>query len=672
MNAIEIHSLSYSYKTDKQEHRVLDSLSLSIAKGELVAIKGSSGSGKSTLLYLLGTLLKPDSGSIKINGIDITKINESQAAQLRANSLGFIFQQFHLIPHFKSIDNILLKSHYPLGTKKSQSTVVNNCLGLLKRVGLKDHAHKKPNQLSGGQQQRVAITRAISSDPEIIFADEPTGSLDSKTSKGIVEILKEINTRGKTVIIITHDQSIADQCGRVISIKDGKIVEDIQSETPVTREVIESNDLKKIKKSPKVSLIKYIYSLCMMSMGGLAQQKTRSALTMIGVIIGIAAVLSMLTLARHTKTTILKSYESLGVNKISVGGNPNWRLEATDIVPVKFDSFNYKSDISPLKKIFPSIELISPILRQWGATAVYGGLELSDAKPIGANQDFFAINNKNLLIGNIFNNYHITNNRNVCVIGFEVANKLFSNTNPIDKIVQLKEGDSNYTCRVIGVMDSQQSNKDWEKLDNQIIMPFTYLATVTDWWNSKIRNFAINLETSTDIEQTGKSIKGYFEKKYGKSGRFHIDQDSVLVAQVKKFLSIFSLLLGAIAFLSLLIGGVGITNMMLASLAERLREIGIRRSLGATPNDIKNQFLFESFILTFIAGILGLILGFFTYELILYLADKATDKLEFVWTFDYFAILVSFVSIFVIGLLSGLIPAMKAKRLEVIDCLRSE
>ena len=224
---IDVKDVYKIYNPGEDEVHALDGVSLTIDRGEFVAIIGQSGSGKSTLMNMLGLLDVCTSGSYELDGVDVSTMTDDQLSEIRNKEIGFIFQGFNLIPSLTAQANVELPLVYR-GVKAEQRHELSE--SALKRVGLEKRMHHLPNQMSGGQQQRVAIARAVAAKPPVILADEPTGNLDSRSGKEVMQILHELHKEGRTVILITHDNGIAEEAERVIRIQDGKIVEDYKNE----------------------------------------------------------------------------------------------------------------------------------------------------------------------------------------------------------------------------------------------------------------------------------------------------------------------------------------------------------------------------------------------------------------------------------------------------------
>ena len=222
---IKLKNVKKTFTLGDEEIKAIDDVTLHIKKGEFVSIIGPSGSGKSTLMNILGLLDVPDSGSYELDGIDVSKAKENELARIRNNKIGFIFQQFNLLGKMTALENVVVPLIYQGKTNEEAREIAYE---LLDKVGLIGRENHIPTKLSGGQQQRVAIARALACNPEIILADEPTGALDSKTSVDIMDKLEELNEKGQTVIIITHDINVAKRAKRIVRISDGKLYEEVE------------------------------------------------------------------------------------------------------------------------------------------------------------------------------------------------------------------------------------------------------------------------------------------------------------------------------------------------------------------------------------------------------------------------------------------------------------
>lgn len=672
MAIISAQQVCYAYPTADGPLPILKDLDLSIDVGEFVAIQGPSGSGKSTLLHLLGCMQQADSGRLLIEGQDVSELSKTQLAYLRNQKLGFVFQNFQFLNKLTVLENILLPTQYPVESQQTSSADQQKALELAAYLGLEDRLHYYPNALSRGQQQRVAIARALIRGSRILLADEPTGNLDSQSTRRILQLFKQLNQeQGITIIMITHDAEVAAVTDKVYYFNDGRIeksTENTQANSLGTTQKLPP--LVNPPEQPSASPF-WLMKLFPLAVKNIWSYKVRSMLTMLGIVIGIAAVLAMSTLGNFTKEKVLDSYATLGVNTLVIQGHPNWQLSATDRFPVKYNFFDLKYDLDPLLRLFPEVRNISPILYAWRSEVSYGGRRVSKGSNIlGVNEHYLAITQRRLLAGNNFSQYHIANEHNVCILGFNMAEQLFINTDPLGKMVQVKQDDNYLNCKVIGVLEYVRSNEEALDQNLWLILPYTSFRNVMPY--RRLQHFIVELAPRSDIEQVGNAIKGYFSEKYGVSGDFNIGADGALLQQMQNFLSLFSLLLIIMSMISLTVGGIGISNMMLVSVSERIKEIGLHKALGATDRSVRMQFLIEALILCCLAGITGLILGFICYQSVIYGAAQFFEALSYEWVFNISAMVLSVASMIIVGVISGLLPAFKAESLQIVEALRQD
>ncbi|MGZ3723119.1 MAG: ABC transporter permease, partial [Bdellovibrionales bacterium] len=493
----------------------------------------------------------------------------------------------------------------------------------------------------------------------------------SKTSTEILRLLRELNAKGKTVVIITHDPEVAEACDRVIWIRDGKVQSGDGAVSAAPMLAGGGKSLPKLKRLDWWTLLRESGPRAWQN---LQRNKMRSLLTMLGVVVGVASILAMLTLGTFTKEKILQSYATLGINTLVFQANPNWSMKAVDQPANIFSALNLMRDVWPLKTVFPEINKLSPSYASYNHSAIYGGRSLeNEVSVLGVSDDFFGITRREMAIGSPIRDFHVRNQSSVCVIGFELAQRLFQRQKPLGESIQVVIDEQTFSCVVIGVAKPTFSKDTRRDPDKQVILPYTYFDSLPFYWYyHQLRSLMMEVDPNQDIEMTGKKIQGFFEKRYSKSGIFRASSDSVLVAQMKRFLNLFTLLLVSIAALSLIVGGMGITNMMLVSVNERFREIGLRKAMGASDSAIRQLFFAESLLLCGGAGLIGVAIGFFSYEGLIYLGSKVISDLKFEWVFNPMAFLISFVAILITGVLSGLGPALRAEKLQVIEALRSE
>ncbi len=689
---IKLENVHFSYRSalrfdkpapaDDGENEILNGINLEIRRGEMVALQGPSGSGKSTLFYLLGCLIKPSHGKISVADSDLDQLSDAQLSLFRNQTIGFIFQQFHLLPRATVLQNILLPASYPAEVSKVKTQDTDKACMLAQTLGLSSHLEKKPHELSGGQQQRVAIARALMRDVDLILADEPTGNLDSRNAQQVLHLLRNLNRNGKTVVLITHDQSVADACDRTIRLRDGRVEDEstnAASHSATSKhnynEEIDSRLFIASGRDDDWSLVQVFLTAFPHAWTNIRRNWMKSLLTMVGVIVGVASVLAMLSIGRFTKNRILEGYEALGANKIQLEGWRTWQSKAGAATTALFNGFTVDGDMASLTKTFPEITRISPVKTLWDAKVVFTGKSITEKiKVLGINEQYLHITNSKIEAGMSLLAHHVDSQSRVCVIGHEIPKLLETATDQLlGQFILISIADRyNFSCKVIGMLSSQKSNKEGFQPDRQIWIPSSLALTVSPFWEPSFNEIVLTVADVQFVEEMGLKLKNFFVQKYGDTANFYSGTDAVLVAQMKRFLNIFSLLLGFVAFLSLFVGGVGIHNMMLVSVSDRIKEIGLRKALGATSKSIKILFLAESILLCTVAGMIGLALGWAACQMGVYAGTKLVSDLKFEWLTDPLALAISMVSILAVGIFSGLVPSAKAEQLSVLEALRSD
>ncbi len=660
-NIIEVKNLSkiYGAQSEKSrdgsvEVRALDHISLNISKGDYVAIQGPSGSGKSTLMQILGLLDKPSQGSYFLDGVDINKLDDIELATLRAKKIGFIFQFFNLLPRTTATDNVALPMLYNNLLKPIQ-----RAQSLLKQVGLSDRLNHKPHQLSGGQQQRVAIARALANQPELLFADEPTGNISSQQAQEILNLLEELNRQGTTIVLVTHEPSVAARANRLLTVKDGKIADDVRLK-PMP-EIRTKNNLEITLEKSKSSLIARLKENMRMAMIALSLNKLRTALATLGIIIGIASVVAMLAIGRGAQKAIEEQVSALGTNLLSLRPlNP----KSAKNINQTYRKFTLE-DYQALLQLSNNQSPIQNVDAQaYGTVSVGYGSANAYTDLIAATANNQAMENNTPIAGRFFTEEENQNRSRVALIGQTVVKNLFpEGTNPVGSTIKLNRSD----FTVIGVLPAKGSTA-FKDRDDVILVPLqTGLNRVLGkkYPNSlmvAMRNPKESEQVSAILEQT---LRDRRRLPANESSDFEIRNLNEIQELYTKTTQIISSMLAAIAAISLLVGGIGIMNVMLVAVKERTREVGLRKALGAKNKDILVQFLLEATVIGILGGLLGISLG-------IGLSWIATYIFSWPALVSTTAIMIACLFSIAVGILFGLWPAKHAARLSPIEALRYE
>lgn len=705
--------------------QILRGINLHIKKGEFVAIIGQSGSGKTTLLNIIGTLDEPSSGSYVFANYEVTKLNSDEKSRLRREKIGFIFQRYNLLSLMSAKENVALPAVYAGVSSQKRDERAKE---LLANLELADKFNSKPNELSGGQQQRVSIARALMNGGDLILADEPTGALDSKSGVMVLDILQRLNSQGHTIVLVTHDPTIAAKAGRIIEIKDGEIIKDSLNLSPCHSEHSEESTSNKdnlqssvdsslsaktqndkngenstqslnLKENSQISSANFQNSMdCHASSKGLlamtngtnsAQKvqipltampqeiktyhllknqiieclkiayssilahKLRSLLTMLGIIIGIASVVSVVALGLGSQKQILESISRLGTNTIEVRGGRGFGDIRSGKVKLAL------SDLYALKSL-PQLESVEA---QDGTSSIatYGNISLS-AKMEGGGVSIFSIKGLNLGTGRFFNESEVSNADNVAVIDDNGRKRLFDGFLP-EQIIGKTIICNKQPFKIIGILEKDSRRPDTD-ITVRIYTPYTTLrnkitgSRVVEQIIAKVRDDASPALAEEAMVRT-------LEIKRGKKDFFTINSDSIRQS-IEENMATMTLLITCIAVIALVVGGIGVMNIMIVSVSERTREIGIRMAIGARKEDILFQFLIEAVMIC----MMGAVLGVGLCALIVFAFNSVST--DFLMIVSSGSVVLGLASSVLIGLIFGFFPAKNAANLNPINALSKE
>ncbi|WP_027149287.1 MacB family efflux pump subunit [Methylobacter tundripaludum] len=639
---LELKNIQRFYPNGDSVVRALDDISLTIWPGEFVAIIGQSGSGKSTLMNLIGCLDKANIGSYRVLDQDVAGLDADQLAALRRETFGFVFQRYNLLNNASAAENVEIPALYA-GLSKAERH--SRALQLLEQLGLANRGDHKPMQLSGGQQQRVAIARALMNDPPVILADEPTGALDSQSGKEVMALLRDLHREGRTILLITHDEKVAAHAQRIITLRDGKIVGDgVENRSgrplspPQHRGIGSAGVAAELLEAAKTA------------MRSLHANLFRTALTLLGIVIGVAAVVTMLAVGQGSQEKVLDQMRAMGTNILSIRpGAPGLRgsSEVATLIPADADA------IAELG----NVEWTSPE-RNTRLTVRYGNIDYATGVQ-GVAPSMTAVREWAVADGDFFDERDMRRYAPVIVLGQTVRQILFPDGgDPLGRYVMV----GNIPFEVVGVMEAKGADAQGSDRDDTVFVPLT-TGLIRLFGQNYLGGITVKVRDVDQIGSTQQAISDLLISRHQVED-FRIRNMASILATATETQNTFTLMLGIVAAISLLVGGIGVMNIMLVSVTERTREIGIRIATGARRRDILLQFNTEAAVVCTLGGLMGVLLGF--------AAGCGLRYFDMAVIFSPLPAILAFSCAFGTGLLFGYLPARKAAGLDPVVALAAE
>lgn len=651
---IELENIRRTFVTGGGvEVHALRGVSLSIYPGEFLAIIGQSGSGKSTLMNVLGCLDRPTSGSYRFSGKDIKSFDADGLAWLRREAFGFVFQQYNLLSTATAEENVEVPAIY---AGLSHVERRKRASELLEKLGLGDRMDHRPSQLSGGQQQRVSIARALMNGGKVILADEPTGALDSQSGKEVMALLEELARLGHTVILITHDAEVADHADRTIEFRDGEVLND-SGYQPSKKAVSSDNkvDLTKIDEAnTSKAMISGAGEALRMGLRSLMANVFRTVLTLLGIVIGVASVVAMLAIGEGAQQDIIDRISSLGVNMLTISpqnrGRPGQRGGSAATLTIE-DAKLVPDSISNVQYVLPEIRS--------NATVRLGNLDYQTTVT-GTGENLPEARAWPLSEGVFFTEEDSDDYTPVAVLGQTVVENLLPDGGTIiGEYILIKS----IPFQVIGVLTSKGSSGFGGRDQDDIIYAPLKTVGLRLSGQTYLSSMTVAVENTDLISSTEDELTAFLTARHGTED-FRVFNSAELIENVSASQETFTILLGSVAAISLLVGGIGVMNIMLVSVTERTREIGVRMATGARQRDILQQFLAEAIVVTAIGGLLGVALGVGAGQLVSLLGTNVK--------FTPQPMILAFSCAAATGLIFGFAPARKAAKLDPVVALASD
>jgi macrolide transport system ATP-binding/permease protein len=664
-------------------NQVLSKVNLQIFAGEFVSIVGPSGSGKSTLMNILGLLTQPTVGQFCINSDPVAELDEYELAMLRNENLGFVFQSFHLLPKLSALENICLPARF---SKVSQAEVQVRATALLMQVGLEGLEDRLPSQLSGGQKQRVAICRALILNPKIVLADEPTGALDSNTTLEILKLFESLVNSGLTVVVITHDPKVANFTRRQVHMADGKIISDTTNNSAPQSTIQVHNEAKTQKSETHQAEVRnfsklrnqflQLYKITAQSLGSLAANRLRTVLTGIGLTMGVTSILVIAGLGNIVESAFNTLFYNSGTNKVYVYFDHE-KSAAKGVLYWQGMSLN--QEFPKFVEKFSDFGRIRPFLRTRACNVSSGGPPARS--PLFGLYDFDEVTELGVgaTQGRLPHPNEVNTGERIALLGANVVEALFPQNHPARLRKNFPEGESlvvssceiNMSLKIVGVLAKQDTAIGNRDANDRIYAPAKALQL--SMANRFVNAFSVLPQPTKDPRYVADYLRGYLKSQSDGTREFAAAVPSEIIEKIRGFLTVVQLLTGFIGALCILVGGIGIMNILIVTVTERVKEIGLLKSLGANPSHIRNMFLIECFSLCILAGSVGVLLGTLLCNIIGFAASRiypAAGAYHFLLPWEG-ALTGMLISVFT-GICFGFLPAWKASHMDPSQCLRDE
>ncbi|MES2038423.1 MAG: MacB family efflux pump subunit [Pseudomonadota bacterium] len=651
---IELRDVRKSYQTTDMDVEILHGISLKIYAGEFLAIMGASGSGKTTLMNILGCLDRATSGTYLFEGNDVSGFGRDELARLRREAFGFVFQSYNLISTANAAENVEVPAIYagvaPLLRRQRANA-------LLTTLGLGERLRNRPSQLSGGQQQRVSIARALMNGGRIVLADEPTGALDTQSGIEVMALMKDLSRRGHTIILITHAQEVAEQAHRILHIKDGLIVDDsgtpvpaitatesqaVQTGNPILDNTVNSSD------DRGEAFLSGLLAAAKTALRALRSNLFRTVLTLLGIVIGVGSVVAMLAIGDGAKQAVLARISSMGSNLLVVRpGAPNRRGvggSVATLIPADADA------IATLPNVLTAVPELGG-----SVTARFGSADYQ-TQATGTSASFPLARNWGVSQGSFFSEDDVSSYTAVVVLGQTVVDNLFGrDSKPIGQYVVL----NNVLFQVIGVMAARGASPGGQDQDDVVLLPLS-TGSLRLFGQRFLRTITVAVDDVEAIDATQDAVTSLLQARH-RAVDFQIRNMASILETATDTQNTLTVLLASVAAISLLVGGIGVMNIMLVSVTERTREIGIRMATGARMRNILQQFLIEALVVSVLGGALGVALGMLAAVII----SVFGTPIEF----SVAPVVLAFGCALAIGLVFGYFPARKAAQVDPVIAL---